>query len=685
MTEHRTTSEEEAQVEERAFQTEVQQVLQILVHSLYTDKDVFLRELVSNASDALDKIRFRSLTDQGVVDPDAELEIDISVDKSARKLTIRDTGIGMSRDEVNSNIGTIAHSGSREFLERLSSEQDEEQRLKLIGQFGVGFYSVFMVAERVVLTTRSADAGADAVVWESTGDGSYTVATTRDKTDRGTEIQVFVRSDCEEYLDAHRLEAVVRRHSDYVAYPIRVAGKQANEASALWARPRNEITEEQYKEFYQHLSGDHQEPLVWEHVAVDVPIQFFAVLYVPRQSPLELLFSPEPKVRVNLHVKRVFIQDDCEVLPLYLRFVRGVVDCDDLPLNVARESLQNNPVVARIRQTLTRRVLSCIEGLVDRDPAAFLTFWESFGIVLKEGVARDFEHREQVGKLLRFYSSFSEKLATDDGPADADAREAQAEEATQEADAEADAGKDAESEEKARTPETEGLISLQDYVDRMKSDQEKIFYLGGDSRAAVEQSPLLEAFRRHDLEVLYLTDPVDEWVVGSMQDFDGKPFQAIDAEDVELPEEVKLEGTEDAGDKERTIELVSYLKKELEERVGDVRESSRLSDSPCALVTPKGGVSQQMERLMRISDESFPLTRRTLEINPRHATIRNMGDLLKTQRDSEELKSWSHFLVDYVLLAEGQVEDPQRVMGQIQKMMGAASEAALSARKQEDS
>ena len=394
----------------------MQQVLQILVHSLYTDKDVFLRELVSNASDALDKIRFRSLTDQGIVDPDAELEIDISVDKSANKLTIRDTGIGMSRDEVNLNIGTIAHSGSREFLERLSAEQDEEQRLKLIGQFGVGFYSVFMIAERVVLTTRSADSDAEAVVWESTGDGSYTVATTRDKTRRGTEIEVFVRSDCEEYLDAHRLEAVVRRHSDYVAYPIKVAGKQANEASALWARPRSEITEEQYKEFYQHLSGDHQEPLVWEHVAVDVPIQFYAVLYVPRQSPLELLFSPDPKVRVNLHVKRVFIQDDCEVLPLYLRFVRGVVDCDDLPLNVARESLQNNPVVTKIRQTLTRRVLSCIEGLADRDPAAFLTFWESFGIVLKEGVARDFEHREQVGKLLRFYSSFSEKLADDGRP-----------------------------------------------------------------------------------------------------------------------------------------------------------------------------------------------------------------------------------------------------------------------------
>ena len=728
MTDHHTTSEEDAQVEERAFQTEVQQVLQILVHSLYTDKDVFLRELVSNASDALDKIRFRSLTDQGIVDPDAELEIDISVDKSANKLTIRDTGIGMTRDEVNRNIGTIAHSGSREFLERLSTEQDEEQRLKLIGQFGVGFYSVFMIAERVVLTTRSADPEAEAVVWESTGDGSYTVATTRDKTDRGTEIQVFVRSDCEEYLDAHRLEAVVRRHSDYVAYPIKVAGKQSNEASALWARPRNEITEEQYKEFYKHLSGDHQEPLVWEHVAVDVPIQFYAVLYVPRQSPLELLFSPDPKVRVNLHVKRVFIQDDCEVLPLYLRFVRGVVDCDDLPLNVARESLQNNPVVTKIRQTLTRRVLSCIEGLADRDPAAFLTFWESFGIVLKEGVARDFEHREQVGKLLRFCSSFSRKLAdaspaeaaqeadakadaaeagqeadadeagavaaTDTGPAetDAEADAAEGQEADAEAGAEADQPADAQDDadaaqgkEKARTPETEGLVALQGYVDRMKSDQEKIYYLSGDSRAAVEQSPLLEAFRRHDLEILYLTDPVDEWVVGSMQDFDGKPFQAIDAEDVELPVEVKLEGAEDAGDKERTIELVSFLKKELEERVGDVKESSRLSDNPCALVTPRGGVSQQMERLMRVSDESFPVTRRTLEINPRHAAIRNMGELLKAQRDSAELKSWAHFLVDYVLLAEGQVEDPQRVMGQIQKMMGAASEAALSARKQEDS
>lgn len=484
-----------------------------------------------------------------------------------------------------------------------------------------------------------------------------------------------MRSDCEEYLDAHRLESVVRRHSDFVSYPVKVAGKQANSASALWTRPRNEITAENYTEFYQHLSGDHQEPLAWEHVAVDVPIQFYAVLFLPRQSPMELLFSQDPKVRINLHVKRVFIQDDCELLPLYLRFVRGVVDCDDLPLNVARESLQNNPVVAKIRQTLTRRVLSKIEALANKEPTKFLTFWESFGIVLKEGVARDLEHREQVGKLLRFYSSFSDKLA-----ADADTPETPAEVDGDAGDGEEEADETAAAPKETRTTQMEGLVALQDYVDRMKSDQEVIYFLPGDSRQQVEQSPLMEHFRKHDLEVLYLTDPVDEWVTDSLQDFDGKKFQAIDAEDLELPEDVKLEGVDSTEDKERTIELVSFLKTELDSRVGEVKESARLSDGPCALVVPAGGMSQQMERIMRISNENFPVTKRTLEINPRHAAIRNMGELLKVDRDSAELKEWAHFLVDYVLLAEGKVEEPQRVMAQIQKMMGAASEAVLKAK-----
>ncbi|MBT3343788.1 MAG: molecular chaperone HtpG [Gemmatimonadetes bacterium] len=673
MTESKSTSAGEAQAEERTFQTEVQQILQILIHSLYTDKDVFLRELMSNASDALDKVRFQSLTDKSIVDPDAELEIEITVDAEAKTLTIRDTGIGMTRDEVNENIGTIAHSGSREFIQQLNEESNEENKLKLIGQFGVGFYSVFMIAERVEVTTRSANEEAEAVIWESTGDGAYTIASTKDKVDRGTQIKIFVRSDCEEYLDAHRLETVVRRHSDYVSYPIKVAGKQANAASALWARPRNELTAENYKEFYQHLTGDHQDPLAWEHTAVDVPIQFYSVVYIPQQSPMEILFAPEPKISLNLHVNRVFIQDDCnDLLPLYLRFIRGVVDCDDLPLNVARESLQNNPVIIKIRQTLTRRILNKIEELSKNDPAAYLTFWESFGIVLKEGVARDLENQEKVSQLLRFHSSFSNKLAAD---AKADSASTSAESET-EGDTEGEAV-----EAPARTPEMEGLVSLQDYIDRATSDQEVIYYVSGENRPQVEQSPLMEAFRKRELEVLYLTDPVDEWVVNSLQKFDGKEFVAIDAEDLELPEEVKLEGIDsDSGEKERTIELVSYLKSQLSDRVGEVKESSRLTDSPCALVVPKGGVSQQMERLMRMSNEAFPLTKRTLEINPNHPAIANMGELLKADRDSDELKDWSQFLVDYVLLAEGKVEEPQRVMKQVQRMMSMASEAALKAR-----
>ena len=636
-----TESAQDANVEERPFETEVQQVLRILIHSLYTDKDVFLRELISNASDALDKIRFRSLTDRTIVDAGAELEIELTVDSGAKTLTVRDTGIGMTRDEVAANLGTIARSGSAEFIRELGESEDEKEKLQLIGQFGVGFYSVFMIAERVVVTTRSADPGAEAVIWESTGSGSYTIATAGDKKDRGTEIKVYVRGDCEEYLDAHRLEAVIRRHSDYVAYPIKVAGKQANEASALWARGRSEITDEQYREFYTHVTGDHQEPITWEHVAVDVPIQFYAILYIPRQSPLEMLFAPEPKISVNLHVRRVFIQDDCnDLLPLYLRFVRGVVDCDDLPLNVARESLQNNPVVARIRQTLVRRILSLLENTANNRPDDYLEFWSSCGMVLKEGVARDFENKEQIAKLARYHTSFSDKLADGDGD---------------------DKGK--------------GLISLQDYVDRTASDQEMIYYLTGESREAVEQSPLLEAFRKRDLEVVYMTDPVDEWVVGSLQEFDGKKFQAVDAEDLELSEEVKLEGVEE--NRERTIELVSFLKKELENRVGDVKESQRLTDSPCVLVTPRGGMSQTMERMMQMTDDSFSPSKRVLEINPRHPAIANLGEMLLKQRESEELREWASFLVDYVLIAEGTVEEPQRVVGTIQKMMTLATGSAL--------
>jgi molecular chaperone HtpG len=484
------------------------------------------------------------------------------------------------------------------------------------------------------------------------------VSTTKDRAQRGTEIVMHLRNDSEEYLDAHTLEGIIRKHSDYVAYPIKVAGKQANEASALWARPRNELTDEHYKEFFTHLTGDHQEPLSWEHIAVDVPIQFYALLYLPQQTPLELLFASEPKVSLDLHVRRVFIQNDCpDLLPLYLRFVRGVVDCDDLPLNVARESLQNNPVMTKIRSTLVRRILSMLEDMSKKRPDNYLTFWNSFGIVLKEGIARDFDNKDQITKLLRYHSSLAD-------------------------DFKAEAHKEGESEGEAADTDpmtAAGLISLQDYVDRMQPDQEVIYYVTGESLDGIAKSPLLEAFRKRQLEVLYMAEPVDEWVVNTLQDIDGKKFQAIDAEDVALEDdEAKIEGAETTKDKERTIELVSFLKKELENRVADVRESSRLTDSPCVLVTPKGGISQNMERLMRMSDQEFSPTKRILEINPQHATLVNMGELLKKDRESAQLKEWAQFLVDYVLLGEGSIEDPQRITDTIQKMMSAASDHALS-------
>ncbi len=618
-------------VEERRFQTEVQQLLHLLIHSLYTHSEVFVRELISNASDALDKVHFRSLTDRNIVDPDAVLEIDVQVEKSGKILTIKDTGIGMTRDEVTQNIGTIAHSGSTEFLEQMAETKDDEQKLSLIGQFGVGFYSVFMVADRVVLTTRSAAPEAEAVMWESTGTGSYTLSTA-DKKDRGTEIKIYVRSDSEEYLDAHRLEQIIHKHSDFVAYPIKVGGKQANDTSALWTRPRNEITEEQYHEFYTHVSGDPEKPLAYEHIVVDAPIQFYSVLYLPGHMPLNLLFTQEPRISLNLHVKRVFIQDDCkELLPIYLRFVRGVVDCDDLPLNVSRETLQHNPVIGKVRSNLVRRILNMLEGIAKNRAEDYLKFWRSFGMVLKEGITMDLENKNQIAGLLRFHSSLSD--------------------------------------------DPEELASLQEYVDRMQTDQKEIYYLTGESREVIAQSPLLEAFGKRNLEVLCMSDPVDEWVVNGLQKFADKEFKAIDAADLDLGEEVKLEGVGQK-DKAQTIELVSFLKKELGDRVADVVESNRLTDSPCVLVVPQGGLGLNMERIMKMTDQEFSPTKRILEINSSHAIIRNMGQVLKKDRDSEQLKEWSQFLVDYVLLGEGTVEDPQRVTRTLQSIMSAATDQA---------
>ena len=471
------------------------------------------------------------------------------------------------------------------------------------------------------------------MLWESTGDGAYTLSHA-DKADRGTEIKIYIRSDCEEFLDAHRLEAIIRKHSDFVAYPIKVAGKQVNDTAALWTRPRNEITPEQYNEFYTHLTGDPEEPLAREHIVVDVPIQFYAVLYIPKGAPIQWLHT-EPTISLNLHVARVFIQDDCkELLPLWLRFVRGVVDCDDLPLNVSRETLQQNPIIGKIRATLVRRIIGMLEGMAKKDEEQYMTFWHACGTILKEGVATDAAHQAQLAKLLRYRSS----LADDDTP----------------------------------------YISLQTYVDRMQSDQDKIYYLAGESKESIAQSPLLEAFRKRGLEVLYFDEPVDEWVVQGLQKFADKEFVGVDAAELDLEEDtVELEGVDEQ--KAETIELISFLKQKLAGRVEDVVESKRLTDSPCLLVASQGGLSRNMERLMKMTDQEFKGSLRTLEINRQHPIIRNMAAVLKRDRDSEQLESWAHFLVDFVLLGEGTVEDPQRLSQSLQSIMGAATEHATEA------
>ena len=630
---------ESAKSETHEFQAEVSKLLDLMINSLYKDKDIFLRELIANASDACDKLRYAAITEPALLADDPDLKVTLSVDKESRTLTIQDNGIGMSHDDLVQNLGTIARSGTEAFLKQMKESKDEAAAdTNLIGQFGVGFYSSFMVASKVEVFTRRADEDTG-WHWESKGRGKFSILR-HDSAARGARIVLHLRKAEADFLDPLRIRHIVSTYSDHIALPIQLlddggVAETLNEGSALWTRPASDISEDQHKEFYRHVAHLPGDPWMTVHMRAEGRFEYTALLYVPDMRPFDL-FDPARAHRLRLYVKRVFITEECDgLVPGYLRFMRGIVDCNDLPLNVSRETLQHNPLLAKISSGVVKRILSELEKKAKKEPEIYADFWENFGAVLKEGIYEASDSRDKLMKLARFRSLTS----------------------------------------------GEKWISLDDYVAALAEGQEAIYYLSGENRQQVEQSPLMEAFRKRDLEVLYLTDPVDEWVVNSLQKFDGKDFVAIDAEDLELPEEVKLEGVDEpAEDKERTIELVSYLKTELADRVGEVKESNRLTDSPCALVVPKGGVSQQMERLMRMSDESFPLTKRTLEVNPTHPAIVNMGELLKADRASAELKDWAHFLVDYVLLAEGKVEEPQRVMSQVQRMMSLASEAALKAR-----
>ena len=623
--------------ETHGFQAEVKQLLDLMIHSLYSNKEIFLRELISNASDAADKLRFEALTDKALMENDAELKISVAFDPKARTVTISDNGIGMSRDEVIANIGTIAKSGTREFLNALTGDQAKDANL--IGQFGVGFYSSFVVADKVtVVTRRAAQPVASGVRWESDGGGEYTLEAF-DKETRGTEVTLHLREGEDDLANGNRLRTIIRKYSDHIMLPIlmkeeewdkdnsvyRTTGKDqtVNQASALWARPKNDITEEQYHEFYKHVAHDFEAPLAYSHNRVEGRKEYTQLLYIPARAPFDL-WDREHRRGIKLYVRRVFIMDDAEqLLPVYLRFVRGVIDSADLPLNVSREILQESKDIEAMRAGNVKRVLTMIEDLAENHKEKFATFWKEFGKVIKEGVVEDYGNRERIAKIMRFASTHT----------DTDAQE----------------------------------VSIADYIARMKPEQEKIYFVTAETFAAAKNSPHLEVFRKKGVEVLLMADRVDEWVMQHLTEFEGKPLQSVAKGRLELGK-LEDEAEKKAQEKEEgeSKPLLERIKKTLGDSVKDVRVTLRLTDSPACLVADEHDMGANFQRMLKAAGQNAPPSKPILEINPHHALVQR----LKEESDEARFGDLAKILFDQSLLAEGgQLEDPAVFVKRLNQLM----------------
>jgi len=616
----------EAHKETLGFQAEVKQLLNLMIHSLYSNKEIFLRELISNASDAADKLRFEALSDDALWENDPELRIRIAFDKDARTVTISDNGIGMNRQEVIEHIGTIAKSGTRQFFDALSGDQAKDSHL--IGQFGVGFYSAFLVADKVTLITRRAGLGAEhAVQWESAGEGDYTLETV-EKSGRGTDVILHLREDEDELLSSYKLQSIIRKYSDHITLPIVMQKEEwdaekketvvkdeeeaINQASALWARPKSEITPEQYEEFYKHVAHDYEAPLAYIHAKVEGKQEYTQLLYIPAHAPFDL-WDREQRHGIKLYVRRVFIMDDAkQLMPTYLRFVRGVIDSNDLPLNVSREILQESKDIEAIRGGSVKKVLGMLEDLAQNQTEKYAAFWKEFGRVIKEGVGEDFANKDRIAKLIRFASTHND------------------------------------SEEQS--------VSLADYISRMKEGQDAIYFVTADSFAAAKNSPHLEIFRAKGVEVLLLADRVDEWMISHLTEFDGKKLQSVAKGDLDLgklaDDEEKKQQAQEA---DAFKELTDKIKEALGEQVKEVRITHRLTSSPACLVAGEHDMGANLERLLKAAGQNVPGSKPILEINPKHALVQR----LKDQADSDKFSDWSAILFDQALLAEGgQLEDP---------------------------
>ncbi|TBL65942.1 molecular chaperone HtpG [Hafnia alvei] len=616
--------------ETRGFQSEVKQLLHLMIHSLYSNKEIFLRELISNASDAADKLRFRALSSPELYEGDGNLHVRISADKEKRTLTLSDNGIGMTRDEVIDNLGTIAKSGTKAFLESIGSDQAKDSQL--IGQFGVGFYSAFIVADKVTVRTRSAGANADqAVFWESEGEGDYTIADI-EKVERGTEITLHLREGEDEFLDDWRLRNIISKYSDHIALPVEILttegedGEQKwekiNKAQALWTRTKSEVTEEEYKEFYKHIAHDFTDPVTWSHNRVEGKQEYTSLLYIPAQAPWDL-FNRDHKHGLKLYVQRVFIMDDAEqFMPNYLRFVRGLIDSNDLPLNVSREILQDSRVTQSLRAALTKRVLQMLDKLAKDDAEKYQKFWQQFGLVLKEGPAEDGSNAEAIAKLLRFASTHNDSAVQN--------------------------------------------VSLTDYISRMVEGQEKIYYITADSYAAAKSSPHLELLRKKGIEVLLLSDRIDEWMMSYLTEFDGKPFQSVSKKDESL-DKLADEETSEQKEAEKALEpFVERVKTLLGDRVKDVRLTHRLTETPAVVTTDADEMTTQMAKLFAAAGQDAPEIKYIFELNPDHALVKRAAD----EQDEARFGEWIELLLDQSLLAErGSLEDPNQFIKRVNDLL----------------
>lgn len=622
--------------ETRGFQSEVKQLLQLMIHSLYSNKEIFLRELISNASDAADKLRFKALSAPELYEGDGDLKVRISADADKGTLTISDNGIGMTREQAIEHLGTIAKSGTKEFLSALGAEQAKDSQL--IGQFGVGFYSAFIVADKVTVKTRAAGESADkGVLWESAGEGEFTVADI-EKKDRGTEITLHLREDEKEFLNEWRLREIIGKYSDHIGLPVEILTKEyddegketgvkwekINKAQALWTRSKSEISDDEYKEFYKHLSHDFADPMLWAHNKVEGKQEYTSLLYLPAKAPWDL-FNREQKHGLKLYVQRVFIMDDAEqFMPNYLRFIKGLIDSNDLPLNVSREILQDNKVTAALRKALTKRALGMLEKLAkDEDKSKYQQFWQEFGLVLKEGPAEDPANKEEIAKLLRFASTHNDS--------------------------------------------SEQTVSLTDYVARMKEGQKAIYYITADSYTAAKNSPHLEIFNKKGIEVLLLSDRIDEWMLSYLTEFDGKPLQTITKSDLDLGDLADKEEESKQKEEEQTFaSFIERVKKLLGERVKDVRLTHRLSETPAIVSTDNDQMTTQMAKLFAAAGQKMPEVKYTFELNPEHHLVKKVADIA----DEQQFAEWIDLLLDQAMLAErGTLDNPTAFIKRINHLL----------------